>query len=244
MTNLFRLCRESDIPSGDAIVFAVDGRQVAVFNAEGAFYAFLDLCPHQGVRLADGDFANNCITCPLHKWQFDVRDGTRSDDQTDRENKLQTFPVRVENGDVLVALPARLEATMARVEDVMDVGTVADFPVGHVALFSVDDRNIVIVNDEGRLYAIDDCCPHMDASLASGEFGSGTVRCPMHNWVFSLEDGGRCDSRRDTDSTTATTFQFSSKRVACAYVSLDLSTGPSSSRCNSPINRFKSPLAE
>ncbi len=57
---------------------------------------------------------------------------------------------------------------------------------------------VAVFNNEGQYFAIDDMCPHMGASLASGHFepADGTVACPWHGWRFDTRDGTWCDNRR------------------------------------------------
>ncbi len=50
-------------------------------------------------------------------------------------------------------------------------------------------------NDNGRIFAVDDACPHQGASLAAGTVHDGRLICPLHSWVFELSSG-RCP--RDT----------------------------------------------
>ena len=54
----------------------VDGRWVAIFNVDGAYYAIDAICLHQGGPLAEGAVSRQCIvTCPWHGWQFDLTTG-------------------------------------------------------------------------------------------------------------------------------------------------------------------------
>lgn len=48
---------------------------------------------------------------------------------------------------------------------------------------------VALLNDRGRLHAIDDRCPHRGGLLSEGEVEPGTVVCPLHGWVFELETG-------------------------------------------------------
>jgi len=66
----------ADIAPGTAKTVAVDGREIAVFNVGGAFYAIDNICPHQGASLADGWLEGTTITCPWHAWCFNLTDGT------------------------------------------------------------------------------------------------------------------------------------------------------------------------
>jgi nitrite reductase (NADH) small subunit/3-phenylpropionate/trans-cinnamate dioxygenase ferredoxin subunit len=81
------------------------------------------------------------------------------------------------------------------------VAKVGDIEVGKGKPFEVEDRVIAIFNDNNNYFAIDDMCPHMGASLASGFLEDSTVACPWHAWRFDIRDGSWCDNRRiKTDS--------------------------------------------
>jgi nitrite reductase/ring-hydroxylating ferredoxin subunit/uncharacterized membrane protein len=55
----------------------VGGVRIAVTKlADGTTYAMADRCSHRGGPLSNGDVEGDCITCPWHKSQFDVRTGT------------------------------------------------------------------------------------------------------------------------------------------------------------------------
>jgi nitrite reductase (NADH) small subunit/3-phenylpropionate/trans-cinnamate dioxygenase ferredoxin subunit len=82
---------------------------------------------------------------------------------------------------------------MADYKTVAKVGTI---PEGQGAAFQVGDQTVAVFNDGGKYYAIDDCCPHMGASLAEGDLQEGIVACPWHAWRFCVHDGTWCDNRR------------------------------------------------
>lgn len=64
------------IPLGEARVFRVDGRDIAVFRCRsGEVYASAAECPHRGGPLADGLVGNHSVICPLHSVIFDLRTG-------------------------------------------------------------------------------------------------------------------------------------------------------------------------
>ena len=42
---------------------------------------------------------------------------------------------------------------------------------------------------DGRVYVIDNRCPHAGANLAGGSIDQGCVVCPKHSWPFRLHDG-------------------------------------------------------
>lgn len=61
---------------------------------------------------------------------------------------------------------------------------------------AIGNKLIAVFRDQGRLYAIDDLCPHMGASLSGGYMEQGTVTCPWHAWRFRLTDGAWADNPR------------------------------------------------
>ncbi len=62
---------------------------------------------------------------------------------------------------------------------------------GKGTLVEVDGASVAIFRSGGRLYALDNACPHRDGPLAFGDVKGGTVHCPVHAWPFDLATG-RC----------------------------------------------------
>jgi nitrite reductase/ring-hydroxylating ferredoxin subunit len=53
-------------------------------------------------------------------------------------------------------------------------------------------RDIVVFRDAGKVFALDDRCPHRGVKLSTGTCayaGSGTVSCPYHGWTFDGATG-------------------------------------------------------
>ena len=53
-------------------------------------------------------------------------------------------------------------------------------------------RDIVVFRDAGRVFALDDRCPHRGVRLSAGTCayaGSGTITCPYHGWTFDGATG-------------------------------------------------------
>ena len=51
------------------------GKQIAVFNINGDFFAIDNMCTHEEASLAEGEISGHEVTCPLHGAKFDVRTG-------------------------------------------------------------------------------------------------------------------------------------------------------------------------
>lgn len=50
-------------------------------------------------------------------------------------------------------------------------------------------REYCIINKDGKIYAIDNICPHQGASLALGALQGEEVICPLHQWRFNFKTG-------------------------------------------------------
>jgi nitrite reductase (NADH) small subunit len=89
------------IPLGEGRVYVVAGRSLAVFRQrDGRVFATDNRCPHRGGPLADGIVGGGIVICPLHAWKFDLHTGRC----VDADVTLQTYPVRVVNGRLVVEL--------------------------------------------------------------------------------------------------------------------------------------------
>ena len=72
---------------------------VAVFRTgQNDVFAATDMCPHKGGPLSEGIVHGQSVTCPLHNWVFDLNTGRAQGE----DGSITTFPVRVENGRVLI----------------------------------------------------------------------------------------------------------------------------------------------
>jgi len=72
---LARVAKTAEVPDGTIRGFDINGRQVAIANQGGKFYALDGKCPHRGGPLGEGTLEGNVVTCPWHGWQFDIATG-------------------------------------------------------------------------------------------------------------------------------------------------------------------------
>lgn len=56
-------------------------------------------------------------------------------------------------------------------------------------LVTVGDRELALFRLGGRVYALDNECPHRGAALAFGEVHGEELRCPLHAWPFHIPSG-------------------------------------------------------
>ena len=77
-----------------------DGKDLFIYNSEGRIKVFDSLCPHQSTAIPDSALSENILTCPKHKWQFDIKNG----DCVDPGNQnLRQFENKIED-NILSAL--------------------------------------------------------------------------------------------------------------------------------------------
>jgi nitrite reductase/ring-hydroxylating ferredoxin subunit len=70
-----------------------------------------------------------------------------------------------------------------------DVASVDEVPVGKMKHVEVAGKEILIANVDGRFYAVDDRCGHMNARLSRGSLRGNIVTCPMHAAQFDVTTG-------------------------------------------------------
>jgi nitrite reductase (NADH) small subunit len=97
------VARIDDVEPGTVRMVRVDDREIALARVDGEFYATQGHCLHLQGPLGEGRLEDHVLTCPWHGWQYDVRTG---ENEFDRAIQLETYEVRVEDGDVKVALSA------------------------------------------------------------------------------------------------------------------------------------------
>src|ERR1700733_7156582 len=92
-----------DVPSGEVSAHDVGDIHIALYNIDGTVVATDNVRAHAYALLTDGWLDNNIIECPLHGGQFDVCTGKAV--CSPAESDLRTYPVRVGEGQIEVALP-------------------------------------------------------------------------------------------------------------------------------------------
>jgi nitrite reductase (NADH) small subunit len=100
MSTFVKACAASEIAPGTGKTVTVDGKEIALFNVDGVFYAIENECPHRGGPLGEGDLAGGIVTCPGPAGQYDVSTGESITDDL----KVERYATRVDGDDVLVAV--------------------------------------------------------------------------------------------------------------------------------------------
>ena len=100
MPEFKRVATISEIPSGRAHMYDLDGHYIAICNQEGEITAVSGVCTHANVEMDDCDLEDGCIVCPLHFASFDARTGDPMDPPA--YEPLKVYGVKIEGEDILV----------------------------------------------------------------------------------------------------------------------------------------------
>lgn len=99
------MCPVEDLPPGEVKIVRAGNLAIGVFNVNGRLCAIEDRCSHDDGPLAEGEFDadEGIVTCPRHGAQFDVCSGRPR--TLPAYIPVDTFPVRVADGLVVVEIP-------------------------------------------------------------------------------------------------------------------------------------------
>ncbi|MCC6615358.1 MAG: FAD-dependent oxidoreductase [Anaerolineae bacterium] len=94
---------DSLLPDGGMKPLVLEGTAVLLARVDGQYYATGGKCAHYGAPLHEGVLREHTVMCPWHHACYDVRSGARLEPPA--LNDLAHYPVRVDNGTVIVTLP-------------------------------------------------------------------------------------------------------------------------------------------
>jgi len=101
MSEFVAVAEANEVPQDRGLSVHVGGREFALFNISGQFYALDGQCPHRGGPLGEGITENGHVYCPLHGWEFDVKTGACINNP---EKPVACFPARVLDGKVEICV--------------------------------------------------------------------------------------------------------------------------------------------
>lgn len=105
-----RVAGMNDVAPGRMIPVEAGGRKLLLARVGDDFYAAQRKCPHLGFNLCRGSLEGAAVVCPLHKARFDLATGAIERDPKllfltmKAKTDLAVYPVRVEDGEVLVGV--------------------------------------------------------------------------------------------------------------------------------------------
>jgi nitrite reductase/ring-hydroxylating ferredoxin subunit len=90
---------------GTAKLIHVEGLSIALFNADGAFYALEDSCPFDGASLSDGWVTGSVVECRGDRARFFLPTGEYL--RNLKGTNIRSFRVSVDKEDVFVDVGQR-----------------------------------------------------------------------------------------------------------------------------------------
>ena len=69
------------------------------------------------------------------------------------------------------------------------VAQVSEIRPGEMIAVEVADEQVLLVNVDGNIHAIDDICSHAYATLSEGDLRGEEVECPLHGGSFNAITG-------------------------------------------------------
>ncbi|PID59845.1 MAG: nitrite reductase [Ignavibacteriae bacterium] len=98
--NDFKLvCKVSELTDATGQRFLINDVDVALFKVEGKIYALNNFCTHKLMpKIYEGNIEDGYVICPLHGWQFNLKDGKLHNGTT----ALDTYETKIIDDDVYV----------------------------------------------------------------------------------------------------------------------------------------------
>jgi nitrite reductase/ring-hydroxylating ferredoxin subunit len=99
---LHKIARKSEIQEHKGKEVKIDNIRIAIFYANGKYYALDALCRHQDGSLAPGRVDGEIVECPLHSWHYNIRTGELLD--YIKGVKLATYEVIIKGNDLYLEM--------------------------------------------------------------------------------------------------------------------------------------------
>jgi 3-phenylpropionate/trans-cinnamate dioxygenase ferredoxin subunit len=109
------VCSVDELPPGERKIITIGKRSIGVFNVNGTYRAFRNLCPHHGAQICLGDVSKMMapsephtyvlsedrlvLRCPWHGYECDANTGEAV---VADQLRVKVYPVTVEDGQVVL----------------------------------------------------------------------------------------------------------------------------------------------
>lgn len=100
MAEFVKVATVQEIKPAQGKLVQAGGKDIALFNVNGEFYAIDDTCAHAGGPLSEGALDGTTVTCPWHGSKYDVRSGQVLGGPT--LQGVASYRIKVEGGDIFI----------------------------------------------------------------------------------------------------------------------------------------------
>ena len=101
MSERVKICAAAEVPADGAKWVTLGEREFAVIAHGGKFYAVENFCPHKGGPLGLGQVKNGTITCPWHRFRFELETGKSV---TNPAMRARIYPVAIEDRNLVLTI--------------------------------------------------------------------------------------------------------------------------------------------
>ena len=102
MPDFIKVAKAAEIPAGSGKLVEASGKQIALFTADGKYYALDNTCTHVGGPLCEGEVQGATVECPWHGARFDLTTGKALGGPA--RGDVACYPVRLEGDDIEVEI--------------------------------------------------------------------------------------------------------------------------------------------
>ena len=99
---LVKVAQTGEIMENGGKEVNINGTRIALFYANGRYYALEALCRHQDKPIAPGKVDGEVVECPWHSWHYNIKTGELLDYM--EGVKLDTYKVDVKGSDIFLDL--------------------------------------------------------------------------------------------------------------------------------------------
>jgi 3-phenylpropionate/trans-cinnamate dioxygenase ferredoxin subunit len=97
-----KVCHVDDVPDGQGITVELDNTELAIFREGERIWCTEGRCPHAFELMSKAVLEHETVECLAHHYCYELSTG-KAIKPTPGAAFLKMFPIRLENGDVLVA---------------------------------------------------------------------------------------------------------------------------------------------
>ena len=69
------------------------------------------------------------------------------------------------------------------------VSALSEIQEGGSKVVTAGGKEVALFKFEGKIYALDNTCPHQGGPLGEGYLDGSRVTCPWHAWAFDVKTG-------------------------------------------------------
>jgi len=101
LSDFITVAKTDEVKEGQGKSVEANGKNIALFNVDGKFYAIDNTCVHKGGPLGEGTCDGEIVTCPWHGWKYNVTTGISP---VNPQAKVGTYELQVEGDEIKVKI--------------------------------------------------------------------------------------------------------------------------------------------